>query len=88
MDRSRYPYSSKDLWYSLKEVGAQGGKTIGKDPTVVEALRNECKKGITCMLEEILAGQAEEIGEKVTWVTEQPLMDILATWHLLCNVKY
>lgn len=25
----------------------------------VETLRNECKKGITCMLEQILAGQAE-----------------------------
>uniref|UniRef100_A0A0E0CUV2 Uncharacterized protein n=1 Tax=Oryza meridionalis TaxID=40149 RepID=A0A0E0CUV2_9ORYZ len=73
----------------------KGSCSAVEDPIVaagntaaVETLRNECKKGITCMLEEILAGQAEEIGEKVTWVTEQPLMDILATWHLLCNVKY
>uniref|UniRef100_A0A0E0K8G8 Uncharacterized protein n=1 Tax=Oryza punctata TaxID=4537 RepID=A0A0E0K8G8_ORYPU len=72
------------LWVDRAKWTVQG---IPTRPSV-EALRNECKKGITCMLEEILAGQAEEIGEKVTWVTEQPLMDILATWHLLCNVKY
>nr|ABF93852.1 hypothetical protein LOC_Os03g04320 [Oryza sativa Japonica Group] len=89
--------TSTDLEGTLDQVSGIFSLWVDRAKWTVQGIPtrprgNNYRKGSYSAVEDpiVAAGNTAvfEIGEKVTWVTEQPLMDILATWHLLCNVKY